>query len=109
MFTLRRRQMMGPRCPRIGQGVPWRIVAVMKRSALGFSGKTELIREMMMIGRRKIKIYMMVLSCPVLRIGGPATHANRFHMTVLPERLVKMMICLETVFHPIAVAQRVRD
>jgi hypothetical protein len=57
--------MMGPRCPRIGQGVPWRIVAVRKRSALGFSGKTELIREMMMIGRRKIKRYVMVLSCPV--------------------------------------------
>ncbi len=109
MFTLRRQQMMGPRCPRIGQRVPWRIVAIRKRSALAFSGRTEPIREMMMIGRRKIKRNVMVLSYPVLRRGGPATHANRFHMTVLPERLVKMMICLETLFHPIAVARRVRD
>jgi hypothetical protein len=46
---------MGPRCPRIGQGVPLRIVTIRKRSALGLFGKTERIREMMMIGRRKIK------------------------------------------------------
>ena len=101
--------MMGPWYPQIGQGIPQRIVAIRKRSALGFSGRTERIREMMMIGRRKIKRYVMVLSCPVLRREGPSTHANRFHMTVLPERLVKMMICSETVFHPIAVARRVRD
>jgi len=70
---------MGPRCPRIGQGVPWRIVTIRKWSALGLSGKMERIREVMMIGRRKIKRYMMILSSHVSRRGGPATHANRFH------------------------------
>jgi hypothetical protein len=55
-------------------------VTIRKRSALGLSGKKERIREMMMIGRRKIKRYVMILSCPVSRRGGPATHANRFHM-----------------------------
>jgi hypothetical protein len=46
---------MGPRCRQIGQGVR-------KQSALGLSGKTKRIREMMMIGRRKIKRYVMTLS-----------------------------------------------
>jgi hypothetical protein len=46
---------MGPRCPRRGKGVPRRIVAIRKRHALGFVGMTERIREMMMIGRKKIK------------------------------------------------------
>jgi hypothetical protein len=57
-------------------------MVLMKRSDLGFFGKMESIREMMMIGRRKIKRYVMILilSCPVSRRGGPATHANRFHM-----------------------------
>ena len=57
--------MMRPRCPQIGQGFPWRIVAIRKQSALGYSGRTERIREMMMIGRRKIKRYVIVLSFPV--------------------------------------------
>jgi hypothetical protein len=46
---------MGPRCPRRGQGVPWRIVAIRKWHDLGFVGMTEHIREMMMIGRKKIQ------------------------------------------------------
>ena len=72
---------MGPRCPRKAQGVPRKIVVLRKRSDMGFFGRTERIRrEMMMIGRRKIKRYVMILSCPVSRRGGPATHAIRFHM-----------------------------
>jgi hypothetical protein len=46
---------MGPRCPRKAQGVPRRIVVLRKRSDLGFFGKKECIREMMIIGRIKIK------------------------------------------------------
>jgi hypothetical protein len=51
---------MGPRCPRRGQGVPLRIVAIRKRHDLRFIGRTELIREMMMIGKRKIRRYVMI-------------------------------------------------
>jgi hypothetical protein len=50
---------MGPRCPRRGQGVPQRIVAIRKRHDLGFIGMRERIREMMMIGRKKIKRYVL--------------------------------------------------
>jgi hypothetical protein len=53
---------MGPRCPRKAQGVPRRIVVLRKRSDLGFFGKKERIREMMIIGRMKIKWYMMTLN-----------------------------------------------
>jgi hypothetical protein len=53
---------MGPRCPRRAQGVPRRIVVLRKRSDLGFFGKMECIREMMMIGRTKMKRYMMILN-----------------------------------------------
>jgi hypothetical protein len=53
---------MGPRCPRRAQGVPRRIVVLRKRSDLGFFGKMECIREMMMLGRMKIKRYMMKLN-----------------------------------------------
>jgi hypothetical protein len=51
---------MGPRCPQRGQGVPLIIVAIRKRRDLGFIGRTEHIREMMMIGRRKIRRYVMI-------------------------------------------------
>jgi hypothetical protein len=50
---------MVPQCPRRGQGVPQRIVAIRKRRDLGFIGMTEHIREMMMIERKNIKRYMM--------------------------------------------------
>jgi len=53
---------MGPRCPREAQGVPRRIVVLRRRSDLGFLGRMEYIREMMMIGRMKIKRDMMTLS-----------------------------------------------
>jgi hypothetical protein len=53
---------MGPRCPRKAQGVPRKIVVLRKRSDLGFFGKKECIREMMIIGRMKIKRYMMTLN-----------------------------------------------
>jgi hypothetical protein len=53
---------MGPRCPRKAQGVPRRIVVLRKRSDLGFFGKKECIREMLIIGRMKIKRYMMTLN-----------------------------------------------
>ena len=46
---------MGPWCPQKAQGVPRRIVVLRKWSDLGFFGKMECIREMMMIGRMKIK------------------------------------------------------
>ena len=51
---------MGPRCPRRGQGVPLRMVTIRKRHDLGFIGRTEHIREMMMIRRRKITRYVMI-------------------------------------------------
>jgi hypothetical protein len=53
---------MGPRCPRKSQGVPRRIVVLRKRSDLEFFGMKECIREMMILGRMKIKRYMMTLN-----------------------------------------------
>ncbi len=50
---------MSPWCPRRGQGVPRRIVAIRKWRDLGFVGMTERIREMMMIMRKRIKRYVM--------------------------------------------------
>jgi len=53
---------MRPRCPREAQGVLRRIVVLRRWSNLGFLGRMECIREMMMIGRMKIKRDMMTLN-----------------------------------------------
>jgi hypothetical protein len=51
MFTFLRLWKMSPLCPQVGQGVPWRIIAIRKQHYAGFFGMAEQQMKMMNIGR----------------------------------------------------------